>query len=160
MYDEFRLKDMPVNSVADIMTCDPVTVEPENSIAVAIRMMRKGELRRLPVVEDGRLIGVVTSGDLRRITGLSSILRDQSQDNFLWYHIPVANVMTRDPVTLTPDTSIAEAARLLVKYKIGGLPVLSGGRLVGIITTTDLLQYLIFLGECDCNQAEKAPVVS
>lgn len=149
---------MPVKSVAEIMTRDPVTVDPDNSIAVAIRMMRKGELRRLPVVEDGRLIGVVTSGDLRRITGLSSILRDQSQDNFLWYHIPVANVMTRDPVTLTPETPIAEAARLLVEYKIGGLPVLQDDRLVGIITTTDLLQYLINQGESDCDQAEQEPV--
>jgi CBS domain-containing protein len=133
----------PVNTVAEIMTTDVVTVEPQNSIATAIRLMRQGQLRRLPVVEDGALVGIVTSGDLRRITGLASILKDPSQDNFLWHHIPVANVMTRDPISLAPDTPIAEAARLLVVHKIGGLPIVDGGRLVGIITTSDLLETLM-----------------
>jgi CBS domain-containing protein len=132
-----------VNTVAEIMTTDVVTVEPQNSIATAIRLMRQGQLRRLPVVEDGALVGIVTSGDLRRITGLASILKDPSQDNFLWHHIPVANVMTRDPISLSPDTPIAEAARLLVEHKIGGLPIVAGGRLVGIITTSDLLETLM-----------------
>ncbi len=132
-----------MNTVAEIMTTDVVTVEPQNSIATAIRLMRQGQLRRLPVVEDGALVGIVTSGDLRRITGLASILKDPSQDNFLWHHIPVANVMTRDPISLSPDTPIAEAARLLVEHKIGGLPIVAGGRLVGIITTSDLLETLM-----------------
>ena len=131
--------------VAEIMTTDLVTVEPQNSVATAIRLMRQGNLRRLPVTEDGNLVGILTSGDLRRITGLSSILRDRSQDNFLWYHIPVANVMTRNPMTLSPDAPIAEAARLLIEYKIGGLPVVAEDRLLGIITTTDLLNWLIRL---------------
>ncbi len=132
-----------VTTVADIMTTDVVTVEPQNSIASAIRLMRQGQLRRLPVVENGVLVGIVTSGDLRRITGLASILKDPSQDNFLWHHIPVANVMNRDIHSLTPDTPIAEAARLLVEQKIGGLPVVDGARLVGIITTSDLLETLM-----------------
>ena len=134
--------------VADIMTRGPVTVDPENSVATAIRLMRKGGLRRLPVVEDGELVGMVTSGELRRITGLSSILNDQSQDNFLWYHIPIAHVMSKNPITLPPGAPISEAARLIVEYKIGGLPVLAGDTLVGIITATDLLQCLIKEGRC------------
>ena len=137
-----------VRTVAQIMTPNPVVIEPENSVATAIRLMRKGGLRRLPVVEKGRLVGVVTSGDLRRITGLSSILRDQSQDNFLWYHIPVANVMTRHPITLPPTAPVAQAARILIEHKIGGLPVIDNGKLVGIITTTDLLQCLIERQNC------------
>ena len=132
-----------MTTIADIMTTDLVTIEPQNSVATAIRLMRQGQLRRLPVVEGDVLVGMVTSGDLRRITGLSSILRDLSQDNFLWHHIPVANVMSRDPITLTPDISIAEAARLLIDQKVGGLPVVDQGRLVGIVTTSDLLQSLI-----------------
>ncbi len=105
--------------------------------------MRQGQLRRLPVVEKGALVGIVTSGDLRRITGLASILKDPSQDNFLWHHIPVANVMSRNPISLAPDTPIAEAARLLVEHKIGGLPIVEDSRLVGIITTSDLLETLM-----------------
>lgn len=125
------------------MTVDVVTIEPHNSIATAIRLMRQGQLRRLPVVENGVLVGIVTSGDLRRITGLASILKDPSQDNFLWHHIPVANVMNREIHSLSPDTPIAEAARLLVDQKIGGLPVVDQAHLVGIITTSDLLQTLM-----------------
>lgn len=132
-----------VTTVADIMTVDVVTIEPHNSIATAIRLMRQGQLRRLPVVENGVLVGIVTSGDLRRITGLASILKDPSQDNFLWHHIPVANVMNREIHSLSPDTPIAEAARLLVDQKIGGLPVVDQAHLVGIITTSDLLQTLM-----------------
>lgn len=132
-----------VTTVADIMTTDVVTIEPNNSVATAIRLMRQGQLRRLPVVDNGLLVGIVTSGDLRRITGLASILKDPSQDNFLWRHIPVANVMNREIHSLSPDTSIAEAARLLVENKIGGLPVVDHGQLVGILTTSDLLQTLM-----------------
>lgn len=132
-----------VNTVAQIMTTDVITVGPQSSVATAIRLMRQGQLRRLPVVEDGVLVGIVTSGDLRRITGLASILKDPSQDNFLWRHIPVANVMSRSPISLTPDAPISAAAQLLVTHKIGGLPVVDQGRLVGIITVTDLLQTLI-----------------
>lgn len=132
-----------VNTVAEIMTTDVVTIEPQNSVAMAIRLMRQGQLRRLPVVEDGILVGIVTSGDLRRITGLASILKDPSQDNFFWRHIPIANVMSRNPISLSPDTSISAAARLMVAHKIGGLPVVDQGHVVGILTVTDLLQTLI-----------------
>ncbi len=134
-----------LSTVADIMTRDPVTIGPQNSVAKAIRLMRRSNIRRLPVLEDGRLVGMVTSGDLRRITGLSSVLRDQSQDNFLWHHIPVCNVMSPNPITLPPHASASEAAAILVERKIGGLPVLQGEELVGIITVTDLLRYLIHL---------------
>ncbi|MEA3335983.1 MAG: CBS domain-containing protein [Chloroflexota bacterium] len=131
------------STIAEIMTTRLVTIEPQNSVATAIRLMRQGELRRLPVVENGKLVGMVTSGDLRRITGLSSILYDQSQDNFLWRHIPIGNVMSRDPIILTPETPISDAASLLIKRKISGFPVVQKGVLVGIITTSDLLETLI-----------------
>ncbi len=132
-----------MNTVAETMTTDVLSVDPHNSVATAIRLMRTGHLRRLPVVQDGRLVGIVTSGDVRRITGLSSVVRDPSGDNFLWQHIPIANVMTLDVVTASTDMLIAEAARLMIERKIGGLPVVENGRLVGILTTSDLLEALI-----------------
>lgn len=132
-----------MNTVAETMTTEVLSVDPQNSVATAIRLMRTGQLRRLPVVQDGRLVGIVTSGDVRRITGMSSVVRDPSGDNFLWQHIPVANVMTLDVITTSPDTLIAEAARLMIERKISGLPVVDDGRLVGILTTSDLLEALI-----------------
>lgn len=132
-----------MNTVAETMTTDVVSVDPQNSVATAIRLMRTGHLRRLPVVEDGKLVGIVTSGDVRRITGMSSVVRDSSGDNFLWQHIPVVNVMTTEVITTSPGASIADAARLMIERKIGGLPVVEQGRLVGILTTSDLLVALI-----------------
>jgi acetoin utilization protein AcuB len=134
---------MESTTVADIMTPNPITIGPQNSVAKAIRLMRKHGIRRLPVVEDEKLVGIVTSGDLRRITGLSSVLRDQSHENFLWNHVPIENVMTRDPIALPQTASPREAAEILIELKFGGLPILSDGRLVGIITVTDLLRHLI-----------------
>jgi CBS domain-containing protein len=139
---------MVMNTVADIMTTGVITIEPQNSVATAIRLMRQGQMRRLPVVENGDLVGIVTSGDLRRITGLSSVLNDPSQDNFLWHHIPVSNVMSRNPVMLEADTPICEAARLLVETKIGGVPIVDHGKLVGIVTTSDLLATLMVGEDC------------
>ena len=133
-----------MNTVAEMMTTQVLTVDPQNSVATAIRLMRTGQLRRLPVVEDGKLVGIITSGDVRRITGMSSVIRDASQDNFLWQHIPVAHVMTREPVTVAPELVVAEAARLMIQHKIGGVPVVDEQHnLVGIITTSDLLEALI-----------------
>lgn len=146
-----------MSKVVDIMVKDVVTIEPQNSVATAIRLMRQAQVRRLPVLEHGVLVGIVTSGDVRRITGLSSVLRDRSQDNFVWQHIPVANIMTSDPITLSPDASAADAARMLTQHKIGGLPVLDHGVLVGIITTSNLLEYLIELETLLAGRAETVP---
>ena len=145
-----------MNTVAATMTTDVLSVDPHNSVATAIRLMRTGQLRRLPVVENGRLVGIVTSGDVRRITGMSSVVRDPSGDNFLWQHIPVANVMTLDVITTSPDTPIADAARLMIERKIGGLPVVEQERLVGILTTSDLLEALIDCEHSAEPQAELA----
>lgn len=145
-----------MNTVAATMTTDVLSVDPQNSVATAIRLMRTGQLRRLPVVENGRLVGIVTSGDVRRITGMSSVVRDPSGDNFLWQHIPVANVMTLDVITTSPDTPIADAARLMIERKIGGLPVVEQDRLVGILTTSDLLEALIDCEHSVESQAELA----
>ena len=127
-------------TVRQVMTSHVVTVEPQDSVAIAIRLMRQGQLHRLPVVHNGLLIGIVTSSDLRRVTGLASILRDPSQDNFLWRYIPVSNAMTATLVTVTPDQPITAAARLMIERHIGGLPVVEHGCLIGILTTSDLLR--------------------
>ncbi len=133
--------------VADIMTSKPVTVTPQNAIGTAIALMRAGGFRRLPVVENGRLVGIVTARDLRLASNAPTVMREQWYDNYIFQHIPVSTCMTRHPITVTPDSSIAEAARLMRDHKIGGLPVVEGEQVVGIITETDLLNYLLKLLE-------------
>ena len=133
--------------VADIMTPNPVTVAPNNAIDTAISLMRAGGFRRLPVVENGRLVGIVTARDLRLASNAPSIVRERWYNNYILQHIAVGDYMTPDPVTIAPDSPIAEAARLMRDHKISGLPVVEEGRLVGIVTQTDLLNFLLDLLE-------------
>jgi acetoin utilization protein AcuB len=136
---------MPV--VADIMTPNPLTVTPRNAIRTAVNLMREGGFRRLPVVDRGRLVGIITDRDLRRAANSPFVVREQWYDNFILDHIEVGSSMTPNPLTITPTAPVAEAARLMRDHKIGGLPVLSDGQLVGIVTETDLLNFLIELLE-------------
>lgn len=131
--------------VADIMTPGPVTVTPRNAIRTAINLMREGGYRRLPVIDRGRLVGIITDRDLRRAANSPFVVREQWYDNFILDHIEVGSCMTPDPLTVEPSATIADAARLLRNHKIGGLPVVADHQLVGIITETDLLDFLIEL---------------
>ena len=133
--------------VEQIMTKSPITVAPEDSLRRAIALMKEGKFRRLPVVENDRLIGIVTDRDIRLAANSPVILRERWQDEFLLDHVKVDACMTPDPITVSPDTSIEEAARLMRGLKVGGLPVLKGHKLVGIITETDILNHLIKLLE-------------
>ncbi len=117
--------------VGQKMTKKPVTVGPDATLAVAHKKMG-GKFRRVPVVEDGRMVGIVTDRDLREHKGML----DKTKVNA---------VMTRKVVTVTSATPIERAARLLLRRKISGLPVVNDGKLVGIITTSDLLKALLGL---------------
>jgi acetoin utilization protein AcuB len=129
--------------VADIMTANPVSVTPRNAIRTAINLMREGGYRRLPVVDRGKLVGIITDRDLRRAANSPFVVREQWYDNFILDHIEVGSCMTPNPLTISPTATISDAARLMRTHKIGGLPVVSDGQLVGIVTETDLLDFLI-----------------
>ena len=129
--------------VAHIMTRNPATVTPRNAIRTAINLMREGGYRRLPVIDRGRLVGIITDRDLRRAANSPFVVREQWYDNFILDHIEVGSCMTPNPLTIGSNASIAEAARLMRNHKIGGLPVVDEGQLVGIVTETDLLDFLI-----------------
>lgn len=139
---------------ADIMSGAVITISPDSSIGVAIALMREGGFRRLPVVDEGRLVGIVTDRDLRQATNSPLVLRERWYSDFLLEAIKVKSCMTPDPVTITPDTPVLEAVRLLRQHKIGGLPVVEEGAVVGIITTTDILDYAIVL--LDREQGEES----
>jgi len=113
--------------VRNRMTKDPVTVTGDDLMIQARLKMQKGGFRRVPVVKDGQLVGIITDRDLREHAGYL----DQTA---------VKAAMSEKPVTVTPATTVETAARLMLKRKIGGLPVVEEGRLVGIITSSDILQ--------------------
>jgi len=113
--------------VSNRMTQDPVTTTPEELLVQARLKLQKGGFRRLPVVSDGQLVGIVSERDMREHAGYL----DRTE---------VKSAMSQKPITVTPATTVEAAAQLLLKQKIGGLPVLEKGRLVGMITTSDILQ--------------------
>jgi len=110
------------------------TIPPGTSILRAIELMHEKSIRHLPVVEDGELVGLVTEGDLRQASLLSLVDK-----------VSIEDVMIRKPITTSPEARIEEAARLIYRHKIGGLPVVSGKKLVGILTIVDLLGAFIQL---------------
>ena len=107
--------------VAEIMTENPVTVQPSQSIDTAITLMRQGNFRRLPVVENGRLVGIVTDRDMRRATNSPILLHEKWYDNFLLEHIEVGACMTPNPVSYTHlrahETVLDLVCRLLLEKK-------------------------------------------
>lgn len=139
------MADEHILLVADIMTRRPVTIGRSNSIRTAIDLMREGGFHHLPVVDKGRLVGIVTESDLRRAANSPVAVRERWYDHFILDHIQVAACMTPKPITTTPGTSIVEAARILRDKKIGGMPVVEGDQLIGIVTSTDFMGYLIRL---------------
>jgi len=122
-----------------------ITTTAEQSLKMAQERMRKHGIRRLPVVHSGRLVGIVTDRDVRQAWASPATSLSTHELLYLLDKVTVGEIMTRKLFTVTPDTPLVEAARLLHAHKIGGLPVVEGEVLVGIITETDLLQALIDL---------------
>ncbi|WP_287155144.1 CBS domain-containing protein [Candidatus Solincola tengchongensis] len=129
--------------VRERMSTDPVTLSPDDTLREARRLIRELGLRRFPVVEEGRLVGIVTDRDVRQADMSSAVVQERRYVEYILDRIQVRGIMTPDPITVTPDTPLEEAARLILDNKIGGLPVVEGGRLVGIITETDLIRTLV-----------------
>ncbi len=139
--------------VADVMTKNPETISPDEPLRAAMEKMQSGKFRRLPVVQDGALVGIISDRDLRRATNSPLVLHERWYDDMLLDHISVLGAMTPIPITVAADAPLLDAVRLMRDHKIGGLPVLSGETLVGIITETDALNYLIHLLETQPNLA-------
>ena len=126
------------------MTQKVVTISPEESLLTAQELMEERGIRRLPVVEGGRLVGIITHADILR-----AIPVEASGD--LWEFdclhplakLTVKEVMTSDPLTVSPGATLEEAALLMQEHKIGGLPVVDEGHLVGIITESDIFAAMI-----------------
>lgn len=129
--------------VRDHMSPDPIVVAPGDTLRKARQLIKDHGLRRFPVIEDGRLVGIVTDRDVRQADISSAVVQERRYVDYILDRIQVGGIMTSNPITVTPGASIREAADLILENKIGGLPVVDEGRLVGIITETDLIKALI-----------------
>lgn len=121
--------------VGEWMERELVTIDRKTTIQEAISLMKKHSIRHLPVIEEGRLVGLVTEGDMRQVF-VASLIEELSIDD----------VMIKDPITVKVDTEIDDAARVIYYNKIGGLPVVDEGQgLLGIITVADIMAAFIEL---------------
>lgn len=137
--------------VHERMTKHVITVKTTAAVDDTLRRMRTEKVRRFPVVDnEGRLIGLVSERDLLYAAPSPATSLSVYELHYLYSRIKVEQVMTRDVITVNADDPIEEAARLMVDHKIGGLPVLRDGELVGIITETDIFKaFMEMLGARD-----------
>lgn len=133
--------------VGEKMSKPVITISKEMSIHDALALFKRERIRRAPVVEAGKLIGIVSDKDLLNATPSQVTSLSVWEINYALSKVTVREVMTRKVLTVQADTPIEEAARLMADNKIGGLPVMMGENLVGIITETDLFKaFLELLG--------------
>ena len=128
------------------MSTPVITVPPEMSVPDCLKLMQQERIRRTPVVDDkGRLIGIVSDKDLLNASPSDATSLSVWEITYLVNKIKVKDVMTKDVLTIGEDMPIEEAARIMVDNKVGGLPVVNNGDLVGLITETDLFKLLLEL---------------
>jgi acetoin utilization protein AcuB len=129
--------------VREVMVDTPVTVGPEDSLQHALDLLEKYQIHELPVVEHGRLIGIVTDGDLKLFTPAYPLSRDPEEIRQTLRDLKVAEAMTLEPVIIGPEATLLEATKLLYERSIGALLVTEGDRLLGILSVSDILRILI-----------------
>lgn len=135
--------------VREWMTANPVVVSSRTSLPEAHKLMTERKIRRLLVVDEGRLVGIITRGDVRGAQPSGATTLSIYELNYLLARLTLGEIMTKNPVSVTPDTPIREAARLMLEKKIAGLPVLEGDRVVGIITESDIFRFVVKAWEAE-----------
>lgn len=129
--------------VKEWMTKDPMSVQAKDSLLHARVLMKKHRIRHLPVVAGETVVGVLSDRDLRDYTPSNCTSLDVFEMHYLIAKLTVDDAMSPRPVTISPEDPVTRAAELMLKKRIGCLPVESGGRLVGILTESDLLRALV-----------------
>jgi CBS domain-containing protein len=131
------------STVRDIMTQNPATLERNETLDLAESVMNLGRIRHMPVVDDGKLVGILSQRDLFRSALITALGFGRKVTSALIKTIKVKEVMTEKVITISPNTSIKDAARQMIDKKIGCLPVVEEDRLIGLVTETDMLRYVV-----------------
>ncbi len=132
--------------VKNWMSPNPVTIDEEDSMQEAIKLMKQHSIRMLPVLRRGKLVGVVTDRDLKRASASDATTLDVHEMLYLIAKIKVKSIMSKNPISLPPELTVEETAEILLANKISGAPVVDAqGSVVGTITQTDIFRVLIAL---------------
>jgi len=131
--------------VGERMSHPIISIAPDMPVHDALNLFKREHIRRAPVIKDGKLIGIVSDKDLLNASPSPATSLSIWEMNYLMSKITIAEVMTKKVLTVEENTPIEEAARIMADNKVGGLPVLRDGHVVGIITETDLFKIFIEL---------------
>jgi acetoin utilization protein AcuB len=140
--------------VQQVMTRYPVTVNVDTTLGEALKMMHDGQFHHLPVINrDVSLIGVLSERDIRHALNIAVL--DQQPAQLTALERTVRSAMTLAPIVVEPNTSVWEAGKLMLHYRIGCLPVIRGETVIGIITRSDILKSL--LHDSDSGETRATP---
>lgn len=130
--------------VKDWMSRDVMTITPNITLPEAHQLMTENDIRRLPVVKDGRLVGIVTLGDVREAEPSGATSLSIWELNYVLSRLTIEKIMTPEPRVIGQEATIKEASKIMLDYKISGLPVVDNdGRLIGIITESDIFRMVV-----------------
>ena len=129
--------------VKDIMVKDVATLRLNDELSLADDIMQLGRIRHLPVVEEGRLVGIISQRDLFKASLASAMGYGEKAKRAFMKTVAVKEVMVNEVITISPESSIEEAGKVMLEKKIGCLPVVEEGNLIGLITETDILRYYV-----------------
>lgn len=129
--------------VRELMTPNPITVGPETGVFEARQRMLKERIRHLLVEAEGRLVGIVTDRDIRLNLPSKATSLSVWEVNYLLARLTVEQVMSRAVITVGPGRDAGDAARLMLDHRIGAVPVVDSGRIVGILTETDIVRAFV-----------------
>lgn len=129
--------------VKDWMTQNPVTISAKSTLPEAHNVMREKKVRRLPVLDHDKLVGIISLTDVMEAKPSDATTLSIYELNYLLAKLTVSKIMSKSVMTVTPETTVADAARMMLDYKIGGIPVVDGEMLVGIITESDIFRMVV-----------------
>jgi acetoin utilization protein AcuB len=132
--------------IRELMSDKPITVDPETSMLEARQRMREERIRHLMVTDNARVVGIVTDRDIRLNLPSPATSLSVWEVNYLLARLTVREIMTASVIVVDPDRPIGEAARIMIDHKIGALPVVDEGRLVGIVTESDFVRAMAEVG--------------
>ena len=125
--------------VKDLMVRDVATLDIGDELSLANDIMKLGRIRHLPVLEGKTLVGILSERDLFRSSLLEALGHEPTKTRDVMKAIRIQDIMVRKLITVSPEADIKEAVELMLKYKIGCVPVVAGGELLGLVTETDIL---------------------
>jgi len=140
--DQIKTKGGTKMRIRDVMTKNPITIDSETLVVDAQRIMKENNIRRLPIVDKGKLVGIVTKHDLLEASPSPATSLSIHELNYLLSKMKVKEIMRKNPITISPDTPFEEALRIGQEKKVGSFPVLEDGKLVGIVTESDIVRFM------------------